>query len=233
MLVTRQYEAEANLWPFAKYDPPRKLASPRMSNQYNTHGQESTPSSWQGHQSQTTDEHGLAQRFGNEANEIEKNPLGIQMILVAQPLRSATLDNPNRPPPGEGTKDDFHRAPDLTGTNLPVIETAAQNKQHMGSEAWPGGSQGLDGQGLVPSMGLHKLEDRTDSAKEEEDEEFDDEDMLDGEGENQAQTPAERAAARRKMKRFRSVTFAIWLRNLASQQVLTVADSPTSKHDFS
>lgn len=46
---------------------------------------------------------------------------------------------------------------------------------------------------------------RIDSPQDEEEDDLDDDDMLDGEGENSAQTPAERAAARRKMKRFRSV----------------------------
>jgi hypothetical protein len=46
---------------------------------------------------------------------------------------------------------------------------------------------------------------RIDSPQDEEEDDLDDDDMLDGEGELSAQTPAERAAARRKMKRFRSV----------------------------
>ncbi|KAK7417995.1 hypothetical protein QQZ08_011431 [Neonectria magnoliae] len=45
--------------------------------------------------------------------------------------------------------------------------------------------------------------DRLHSTKSDEDDEFDDEDVLDGEGEHPSQTAAERTAARRKMKRFR------------------------------
>ncbi|KAM5342490.1 hypothetical protein ACJ41O_013456 [Fusarium nematophilum] len=44
---------------------------------------------------------------------------------------------------------------------------------------------------------------RTGFLKDEEDDDLDDDDMLDGEGEHSGQTAAERAAARRKMKRFR------------------------------
>ncbi|ENH64477.1 Homeobox-leucine zipper protein ROC3 [Fusarium oxysporum f. sp. cubense race 1] len=44
---------------------------------------------------------------------------------------------------------------------------------------------------------------RIDSPQDEEEDDLDDDDMLDGEAEHSAQTPAERAAARRKMKRFR------------------------------
>jgi hypothetical protein len=66
---------------------------------------------------------------------------------------------------------------------------------------------------------------RIDSPQDEEEDDLDDDDMLDGEGEHSAQTPAERAAARRKMKRFRSV-YSL----LVPRQELIGLDSPTSKH---
>lgn len=68
---------------------------------------------------------------------------------------------------------------------------------------------------------------KANSLKDEEEEDLDEEDILDGEGENPAQTAAERAAARRKMKRFRSVCFG-----QPFEQELTAADSLTSKLDF-
>lgn len=68
---------------------------------------------------------------------------------------------------------------------------------------------------------------KANSLKDDDEDDLDEEDMLDGEGDNPAQTAAERAAARRKMKRFRSVCFG----QLFGQE-LTVIDLPISKLDF-
>ncbi|KAM0435301.1 hypothetical protein ACHAPT_003395 [Fusarium lateritium] len=210
MLVTRQYDTEHSHWPFSKYDPSRNPASPRMSNPYDVHVELPAPSSWQGQHSGTTHGgNGYAQPFGQRSDE-------------PQPSQ------PRQPAGGRGNALGIHVRPETNQIHAPAsIMTAARhsNFQDEGYGARFGTSArenpittesgntsfGATGMGAMSSgrqppelpLGQSGQAGKANSQKDEDEEDLDDEDMLDGEGENPAQTAAERAAARRKMKRFR------------------------------
>lgn len=69
-----------------------------------------------------------------------------------------------------------------------------------GTSLSPGLSNGRESRTSPNPIGRGE---KTPSAKSDEEEDFDEDDMLDGEGDHSSQTAAERTAARRKMKRFR------------------------------
>ncbi|KAH7152274.1 hypothetical protein B0J13DRAFT_259162 [Dactylonectria estremocensis] len=101
--------------------------------------------------------------------------------------------------PGVGVMQDTRSSPGSTyseaqdgGPGL-KIDDAVREKPHGGFETQ---SQG-------PSVAQHGQGDKASSAKSDEEDDFDEDDMLDGEGDLSSQTAAERTAARRKMKRFR------------------------------
>ncbi|KAJ3542083.1 hypothetical protein NM208_g4287 [Fusarium decemcellulare] len=193
MLVTRQYDTEHSHWPFSKYDPSRNPASPRMSNPYNVHVELPAPSSWQGQDSSAPHGgNGFPQPFGqrNDEPQLPQSRPPFREIngdchpqnhgnplsllrVTRQGLGTPVRGNPAVTEPGTSS---------LGATVIGSIPPARQASELLSSQS---------GQGGMAS-----------SLKDEEEDDLDEEDMLDGE-ENPAQTAAERAAARRKMKRFR------------------------------
>ncbi|KAF4987580.1 hypothetical protein FDECE_15382 [Fusarium decemcellulare] len=217
MLVTRQYDTEHSHWPFSKYDPSRNPASPRMSNPYNVHVELPAPSSWQGQDSSAPHGgNGFPQPFGQRNDEPQlpqsRPPVGMRGNALGIHVRPETNqthlpapvsgDQRGLPPseprqsalPGEGYEARLGTpvrgnpavtepgTSSLGATVIGSIPPARQASELLSSQS---------GQGGMAS-----------SLKDEEEDDLDEEDMLDGE-ENPAQTAAERAAARRKMKRFR------------------------------
>jgi hypothetical protein len=241
MLVTRQYETEHSRWPFSRYEASLTSASPRMSNPYDVNVELPAPTSWQAHN--PTASHGgsgPAQQHPsrNEAprlslmrhpGENRGNALGIHMRPGTTQMYSSHLQRIDRGGiPLSGPRDlalqnDGYRMKPSTADIEDVISSGLINtpKTATNNTFLPQSRQIDD---LSSTQSSQRA--RVDSPQDEEDDDLDDDDMLDGEGENSAQTPAERAAARRKMKRFRSV-YSL----LVSRQELIGLDSPTSKHD--
>ncbi|WAO93901.1 Homeobox domain-containing protein [Fusarium falciforme] len=192
MLVTRQYDTEHSHWPFSKYDPSRNPASPRMSNPYDVHVELPAPSSWQGQHSGTAHSgNGLAQPFGQRSDE-------------TQPAQS------RQPAGGRGNALGIHVRPETNQIHAPA--SIMTDQRGLPSEVRHSNLQ--DGgygarfstsarENLITAESGKAQAGKTNSLKDDDEDDLDEEDMLDGEGDNPAQTAAERAAARRKMKRFR------------------------------
>ncbi|KPM34905.1 hypothetical protein AK830_g11670 [Neonectria ditissima] len=214
MLVTRQCDTDHS-WPFNKYDPSRKPASPsRMSNPYST----ALPaqSEWQGQNPYSpNDGHPFPQSLEPNSNcqdgaqsrlatDSERNALGIH---VKQEPRSSQIHKL----PGMGLRHDTHPSPlsnppeTQNGPHSLMIAGSVQDKPQgfMETRSQPLGTNSLNPCLSQTSANHNGHGDRLSSAKSEEDDDFDEEDMLDGEGDHSSQTAAERTAARRKMKRFR------------------------------
>ncbi|KLO89919.1 uncharacterized protein LW93_1983 [Fusarium fujikuroi] len=220
MLVTRQYETEHSRWPFSRYEASLTSTSPRMSNPYDVNVELPAPSSWQAHNSTTSHSgSGPAQQHQptNEASRLSLmrhpaenrgNALGIHMRPGATQMYSPpfqTIDRGRMSLPGPRDSvlqnDSYGMKPSTADMedmiNLGLIGTP---KTATNSTFVPPSRQTND---LSSTQSSQRA--RIDSPQDEEEDDLDDDDMLDGEGEHSAQTPAERAAARRKMKRFRSV----------------------------
>lgn len=221
MLVTRQYDTEHSRWPFSRYDLSRNLTSPRMSNPYDVNVELPAPSSWQGHSSSPSQgSAGFSQPYTprNEASHLSQirqpeddkgNSLGIHMRTGATQMYSSHFQ------PGN------HGGIPLSGPKQPAPQhdnygvkpsTSATEESGNASQAVTSGSFVPVGRSASElSTGRTNQGGRVNSPPEEEDDEFDEDDVIDGD-ENSAQTPAERAAARRKMKRFRLVFVCASLR---------------------
>ncbi|CCT66064.1 uncharacterized protein FFUJ_03059 [Fusarium fujikuroi IMI 58289] len=220
MLVTRQYETEHSRWPFSRYEASLTSTSPRMSNPYDVNVELPAPSSWQAHNSTTSHSgSGPAQQHQptNEASRLSLmrhpaenrgNALGIHMRPGATQMYSPpfqTIDRGRMSLPGPRDSvlqnDSYGMKPSTADMedmiNLGLIGTP---KTATNSTFVPPSRQTND---LSSTQSSQRA--RIDSPQDEEEDDLDDDDMLDGDGEHSAQTPAERAAARRKMKRFRSV----------------------------
>ncbi|KAJ4268351.1 hypothetical protein NW762_002414 [Fusarium torreyae] len=216
MLVTRQYDTEHSRWPFSRYEPSRNPTSPRMSNPYDVNVELTAPSSWQGHGSSTSHEgSGLAQPYtprsdGSQSSQSRQptddrgNALGIHMrpgTAQAYPPHSLTADQ-GRLPLSESRRPTFQN--DGYGFRPGAREKAVGTEPGSAPQAvtagafMPSGHQAAELTSAQPSQGG-----RTGSLQDEDEDELDDDDMLDAEGDTPGQTAAERAAARRKMKRFR------------------------------
>ncbi|QGI62244.1 hypothetical protein CEK26_006209 [Fusarium fujikuroi] len=218
MLVTRQYETEHSRWPFSRYEASLTSTSPRMSNPYDVNVELPAPSSWQAHNSTTSHSgSGPAQQHQptNEASRLSLmrhpaenrgNALGIHMRPGATQMYSPpfqTIDRGRMSLPGPRDSvlqnDSYGMKPSTADMedmiNLGLIGTP---KTATNSTFVPPSRQTND---LSSTQSSQRA--RIDSPQDEEEDDLDDDDMLDGDGEHSAQTPAERAAARRKMKRFR------------------------------
>ncbi|KAF4456219.1 Homeobox-leucine zipper protein ROC3 [Fusarium austroafricanum] len=218
MLVTRQYDTEHSRWPFSRYEASFTSTSSRMSNPYDVNVELPAPASWQAHSSSASqDGSGLVQSFAsrNEGLRVSQmrhpgdgrgNALGIQTKPGTTQVYSSYAQATDRggiplsgsrdsavQNKGYGIKPSTSEQDNGVGSGpMNTLQVTATNNFVPPSRQVPEISSTQPGQGG-----------RVNSPLEEEEEEIDDEDMLDGEGENSAQTPAERAAARRKMKRFR------------------------------
>ncbi|RGP65415.1 homeobox-leucine zipper roc3 [Fusarium longipes] len=211
MLVTRQYDTEHSRWPFSRYDPSRNASSPRMSNSYDVNVELPAPSSWQGHNSSPSQASGgFPQPYmsRNEASQLSQmrspaedkgNSLGIHMRSGTTQIFSSfqTADHSGVP---------------LSGPKQPILQndSCGMKPSISATEGSGSASQVVTASNFAP-MGRSASElstaqsnqgGRVNSPPDEEEDDIDEDDVLDGD-ENSSQTPAERAAARRKMKRFR------------------------------
>ncbi|KAL6402369.1 hypothetical protein AUP68_14843 [Ilyonectria robusta] len=205
MLVTSRCDSDHS-WPFNKYDPSRKPASPpRMSNPYGAAGL-SAQSQWQGqHQYPSGDAnvfpHSLdSSSSGQEAAqsrpavETDRDALGIH---IKEDLRLAQVHKL----PGVDALQDTHASP--VSTHSETMDGGLGSKIAGSVQGNPHGVFETQGHGTLSSPNLPGHGDNAPSAKSDEDDDFDEDDILDGEGDLSSQTAAERTAARRKMKRFR------------------------------
>ncbi|KAF4978658.1 hypothetical protein FZEAL_5001 [Fusarium zealandicum] len=215
MLVTRQYDTEHSHWHFNRYDPSRNPTSPRMSNPYDVNVELPAPSSWQGQNSanahggtsypqpfgQRSEEARLAQSVGNRSNAlgIHMRP-GPNQAHALTPVSADQRGLPLSEPRHLGAQDERYATRFMTSGRGDSASTESGNTP-TGSktmESMISGHQAsempLSQPGQVANPGL---------LRDEEEDDLDDEDMFDGDGEHSNQTAAERAAARRKMKRFR------------------------------
>ncbi|KAF4343067.1 homeobox-leucine zipper ROC3 [Fusarium beomiforme] len=217
MLVTRQYETEHSRWPFSRYETSLASPSSRMSNPYNVNVELPAPTSWQAHNSSASHiGSGPAQQY-HPRNEVRKlsqmhhpgenrgNALGIHMRPGPTEVYSSHLQTINRggvplsgPRDSAPQNDAYGMKPDTADMEDGMSSELNASKTATTGQFVPLSCQVNGISSTQPSQSR-----RVDSPQDEEEEELDDDDMLDGEGENPAQTPAERAAARRKMKRFR------------------------------
>ncbi|KAF5021161.1 hypothetical protein F66182_6807 [Fusarium sp. NRRL 66182] len=219
MLVTRQYDTEYSRWPFSRYDPSRSLTSPRMSNPYNLHVELPAPSSWQGQSSSTSHAgNGLVRPYAPRSDDSQLsqqrmpagdrgNALGIHMKPGSaqgySSYSSITSDQSgmalSESTPSTLRNDSYETRPGhVVREDAAPIESAAPLQSAAASYFMASGRQVSELASTQSDCG-----EKASSLQDEEDDELDEEDMMDAEGENQAQTAAERAAARRKMKRFR------------------------------
>ncbi|KAF7543927.1 hypothetical protein G7Z17_g10350 [Cylindrodendrum hubeiense] len=204
MLVTRQCDTDHN-WPFNKYDPSRKPASPpRMSNPYGAGL--SAQSEWQGQhqfppgganvfpQSLEPSSSGQDAAQSRLATEAERDVLGIHVKEDSRLPQAHKLSS-------LGMLQDSH--PSSVSTHSEIQDGGPGLKIAGSVQGKPQGVFETQSQGSQSSANQPGHGDRASSAKSDEDDEFDEDDMLDGEGDLSSQTAAERTAARRKMKRFR------------------------------
>ncbi|KAM0507356.1 hypothetical protein ACHAP8_000983 [Fusarium lateritium] len=205
MLVTRQYDTEHSRWPFSRYDPSRNTSSPRMSNSYDVNVDLPAPSSWQGHNSGPSHASGgYSQPYTSrsEASQLshvrqpaedKDNSLGIHMRSGTAQIYSShfqTADHSGKQPVLQ--HDSYGMKPSISATG----ESGNAPQAAKAVNFAPLGRSASELSTSQPNQGG-----RANSPPDEEDD-LDEDDMLDGD-ENSSQTPAERAAARRKMKRFR------------------------------
>ncbi|KAH6892258.1 hypothetical protein B0T10DRAFT_291204 [Thelonectria olida] len=200
MLVTRQCDTDHSHWPFSKYDPSRKPPSPpRMSNPYDA--ALPVPSEWQGqHQYPPTSGHVYHPQSTPSAPnsaETSANALGIHVKERTSSPQIHRLPSAvtNLPEARDGNSN--LKIAGLVQDN-PRGAVDAAGRPVGGTSLSPGLSNGRESRTSPNPTGLEK----TPSAKSDEEDDFDEDDMLDGEGDH-SQTAAERTAARRKMKRFR------------------------------
>jgi hypothetical protein len=242
MIVTRQYDTEHSRWPFSRYESSRNPTSPRMSNHYNVNVELPAPSTWQGYSSSTSrDNSGLAQPYASrnegsqpqmrQPREDRGNALGIHMRSETAQGYSSHLQTADQggiplsvPRLSNIQNDSYGMKPSTPGRENALFSQSGHPPHAATTSTFvPPNRQASEISSTQSSQGG-----RLTSPKDEEEDDLDDEDMIDGEGENSSLTPAERAAARRKMKRFRSVSLTH-----ASKLKLIILDLPTSKLDFS
>jgi hypothetical protein len=185
-----------------------------MSNSYDVNVELPAPSSWQGHNSSPSHATGgFSQPYTsrNEASQLSQmrqpaedkgNSLGIHMRSGTTQIYSSHFQTAD------------HSGIPLSGSKQPILQNDSYGMKPSISATEESGnaSQAVTTGNFAP-MGRSASElstaqsnqgGRVNSPPDEEDDDLDEDDMLDGD-ENSSQTPAERAAARRKMKRFRSV----------------------------
>ncbi|KAI5461330.1 hypothetical protein BGZ63DRAFT_404194 [Mariannaea sp. PMI_226] len=212
MLVTRRRDTDHSHWNFSKCDPALTAPSSiRMSNPYEA--ALSVQSEWQGqHQySQTNGSAFQPQTTLSQPNssKVAGNALGIHIKEeMSSPkghrlphitgseethlsLSTTSLEVPNRDS-GLATSDSVHENACGVKELIGQYTGAASQSSGMSNGREPLAS---------PSVAL--LGEKTPSMKSDEEEDFEDDDILDGDGDQSSQSVADRAAARRKMKRFR------------------------------
>ena len=186
MLVTRQLDTEHSHWPFSKYDPsPRKPPSPRMSERYDT--ALSTQSDWQGQYPYSS--HGESGTFPlpfGPDNDIDATQSPSAVESAGNALGILVKEEPGSPAGRERLQHSPRSSP---------VSKATGSARSRSPIPLP-----LDEPIPASSFGQGN---KSPSPKDEEDVEFDEEEILEVDGDLSSQTAAERTAARRKMKRFR------------------------------
>lgn len=224
MLVSRQFDTEYSHWPFSRHDSsPHKPQSRRMSNCYDS--ALSTPTDWQSQYPylERRDSNVFSQSFGQNSNDIDplhsrsstehgSNPLGIHLKKEsASPLAGEVSQQSNlASPTSKVSKMVQDELPLPLATGSIIVKSPASVevcRLSFGSDPLSSVSSALHGSETSPSHRSQRA--RTTSSKDEDEVDYDEEDAIEMEGDHPCQTAAERAAARRKMKRFRSV---IWLK---------------------
>ncbi|KAF7554739.1 hypothetical protein G7046_g6736 [Stylonectria norvegica] len=222
MIVTRQCDTEQSHWPFSKYDPsPRKPPSPRMSNQYETAS--SAQSDWQGQYSYLPQGEPtiFPQSFEQNTNG-SKAPQPLPVIESGNDRSAVPVKDEPSSPLGNHSLDSLSLksskqvSPIPTGLGIldsrPTVNVIgpAQEESLVSTEAFrrSPGSATLStvssiGPGSDMVAGQARRGDKSVSPRDEDEEDFDDDEMVDAEGDHCTLTAAERTAARRKMKRFR------------------------------
>lgn len=224
MLVTRHTATEQSPWSISKFETAFRQSAEklRMSNNFDT----VTQSDWQGqysflppgdntifsqpyeHVTNSTESAGSQSQprtvaASSEAPKQEGSPLGHRL----DPLG---LRQPKQPSP-------IPEQPEIQAEHYPPKTTDLAHEESATSTETPGMSLGSNPLSSVSSAGQgsetgpsHSGNEGQTAVKEEDEEVIEDEEMIegevDGDAQTQPQTAAERTAQRRKMKRFRYTT---------------------------
>lgn len=214
MLVSRQHDSEQNPWSKSKYETTihnKSTSIPRMSHHYDA-SLSTQQSNWQGQQysylppgdssvySQSAYEHGQQAPHGDAGTQAQ--PRSAADSSGSMDTDSKSDRNTLSPPLRHRRSEDPSTQRQLSPNQGAMY---AQKAADEGSVTSAGSNpvSSVSSAGQVSDMQSH-IQGDDQVKQEDDDEELDDED-LDGEGDGitAEMTPAERTAARRKMKRFR------------------------------
>ncbi|KAK4645831.1 hypothetical protein QC761_204990 [Podospora bellae-mahoneyi] len=227
MLVTRQSAPEQSSWSIGKFETAfhKSAESLRMSNSYDA----VTQSDWQGQYSflPPGDNNIFSQSYEHVTGSADHADSQAQPRSVAAPSNALDIEAPKResPPLGHHRLDPLGlrqpkqpspipEQPGNQGEQYAQKATESAHEEPLASTETPGMSLGSNplssvsstGQGPEVGPGQPGNESQT-VIKEEDEEVLEDEEMIegdvDGDAQPQPQTAAERTAQRRKMKRFR------------------------------
>lgn len=229
MLVSRQHDSEQNHWSMSKYETlyHKPASSPRMSHHYDA--PLSTQSDWQGQQYSflPPGDHPYAQSYGhgqtsNGSARSQAQPRSAADASMVMDIDAKSDSNTMSPPLSQRRSDDPlglrtqrqpSPIPEQSENQGEMYAQKAAESTHEGSVASADNSRMSLGPNQVSSVSstgpgseLSPTKARSDDqpCKQEDDDDLIDDDDMDGEGDGtQDMTPAERTAARRKMKRFR------------------------------
>ncbi|KUI71335.1 Homeobox-leucine zipper protein HDG11 [Cytospora mali] len=233
MLVSRQHDSEQNHWSMSKYETiHHKPASiPRMSNNFDT--PLSTQSEWHGQQYSfippgenpiyaQSYSHGTSSNGHSESRTRPRSAIDAGSVMDVEPKSETSTLSPSlgqrRSIETMGLRQQREQSPTAEQSSVQGDPYAAQkaaestNEGSVASTDTRGMSLGSNPVSSVSSAGQgpelppsHSGNDEQPSKQEDDDEVIDEYDMAEGDGEAalQQMTPAERTAARRKMKRFR------------------------------
>jgi hypothetical protein len=236
MLVTRQCEPEQNHWSISKLETifHKPTNNSRMSSNYGP--PLSTQTDWQGQYSSFLppgDTGIFSQSYEHVANSSEQSDSQARPRSTAGSNNPLDIENMKSETVSLGSPLAHRRSLDPLGLRQPKVASPIQEQpegqgeqysekpadsvadESLASTETPGMSLGSNPLSSVSSAGQtssdipasHQEHDGLPAVKDEDDEVLDDEDMIEGEGDDDAptrpQTAAERTAQRRKMKRFR------------------------------
>lgn len=238
MLVSRHHDSEQNSWSKSKYETSlhsKSTPTPRMSHHYDA-PLSTQQSSWQGQQysylppghssvySQSSYEHGH-QASPSDA-EAQAQPRSAADASGSMDIDSKSDRHTLSPSLSHRRSEDPSTQRQLSPNQGEMYAQKAAEEGFVTSAASNTVSS-VSSAGQVSDVPSHTQGD--DQVKQEDDEELLDDDDLDGEGDGitAEMTPAERTAARRKMKRFRyDSQYRARRRIFPTDELL---DSPTSK----
>lgn len=232
MLVSRQHDSEQNHWSMSKYETiyHKPSSSPRMSNNFDT--PLSTQSEWHGQQYSfippgegpiyaQSYSHGTASNGHSESQAQPRSAPDTSSAMDVEPKSGTSTLSPSlnqrRSTDALGLRHQRQQSPNAghsaaQGELYAHKTSESTNEGSVGSMDTPSMSLGSNPVSSVSSAGQgpelppsQSGNDEQSSKQEDDDEVIDEYDMAEGDGEAalQQMTPAERTAARRKMKRFR------------------------------